>query len=122
MSPECFDNNAEDFEYHIVTDPVIKPMGHVLKKIPLELKERLREELKQMEKNKIIVKVNGPTDWVNSIIVREKSSGQLKICLKPKDLNQAIKIGHYPTPTLEDITLELSGSKLFSTLDAKNGY
>ena len=41
MHPERFDNIAgcfEDFEYHIVTDPPIKPGIHASKKISFELK------------------------------------------------------------------------------------
>ena len=66
-----------------------------------------------MEKNRIIVKVNRPRDWVNSLVVREKPNGSLRVCLDPKDLNKAIKREHYPVPTVDMVTTKLHGSTLF---------
>ena len=75
-----------------------------------------------MEKNGVIENVTKPTDWVNSIVIREKPNGRLRLCLDPKDLNEAIMRDHYPTPTLEDITPQLVGARVFSKIDARNGY
>ena len=61
-------------------------------------------------------------DSVNSLVIREKENGRLRLCLDPKDLNNAIKREHHPIPTLEEITPKLTGGKLFSKLDARNGY
>ena len=44
-----------------------------------------------MLENGILDWVNEPTDWVNSMVVREKPDGSLRICLDPKDLNKAIE-------------------------------
>jgi len=44
------------------------------------------------------------------------------LCLDAKDLNKAIKREHHPILTLEEITPKLAGAKLFSKLDARNGY
>lgn len=125
MYPECFDDTVgcfEEYEYHITVDPSVKPVIHPPRRVPLELKERLREQLNEMEKKGIITEITQPTDWVNSIVVKEKPNGKLRICLDPRDLNNALKRDHYPTPTLEEITPALAGSKVFSKLDASNGY
>ncbi|XP_029645379.1 uncharacterized protein K02A2.6-like [Octopus sinensis] len=74
------------------------------------------------KKKEIITKVTRPTDWVNSIVIKEKPNGTLRICLDPRDLNKALKREYHPIPTLEEITPSLAGSKLFSKLDASNGY
>ena len=44
------------------------------------------------------------------------------ICLNPHDLNKAIIREHYKAPTLDEITHKLSGAKVFSKLDAKDGF
>jgi hypothetical protein len=75
-----------------------------------------------MEKNGVIEKVTKSTDWVNYIVIREKPNGRLCLCLDPKDLNEAIMRDHYPTPTLEEITPKLAGARIFSKIDARNGY
>ncbi|RXN35723.1 Retrovirus-related Pol poly from transposon [Labeo rohita] len=76
-----------------------------------------------MERQGVIVKVTEPTEWVNSMVVAEKPrTGQLRVCLDPRDLNKAIKRPHYPLPTLEYITSKLAGAQYFSVLDARSGY
>ena len=88
----------------------------------IHLKEELKAELNAMESQGVIRKVLEPTDWVSSLVVSRKNNGKLRICLDPKDLNQAIKRCHYTTPTLEKITHKFTGATVFSTLDAKSSY
>ena len=75
-----------------------------------------------MEDLGVITKVDGPTDWVNSLAFSRKANGGLRVCLDPKDLNRAIKRTYHKTPTLEEITNKLSGATHFSKLDARHGY
>lgn len=76
-----------------------------------------------MIRQDVIVKVTEPTEWVNSMVVAAKPrTGQLRVCLDPRDLDKAIKRPHYPLPTLEDITSKLAGAHYFSVLDARSGY
>ena len=76
-----------------------------------------------MESLEVIAKDKEPTDWVNSIATPEKQrTGALRVCLDPRDLNQAVMREHYPLPTLEELTLMLSDAKYFSVLDATSGY
>ena len=72
--------------------------------------------------SEVVERVDEPTDWVNSLVIVEKPNGQLRLCLDPKDLNNAIKRPHYPLPTLEDATSKMAGAKFFTKLDAKSGY
>ena len=76
-----------------------------------------------MESLEVIAKVTEPTNWVNSIATPEKQrTGALRVCLDPRDLNQAVKREHYPLLTLEELTLMLSDAKYSSVLDATSGY
>ena len=121
--PEQFDRVGHfDGKYRIVVRPEAQPVIHAPRKCPIHLKDELKAEMDKMVKDKIIRKVDQPTEWVSSLTYSRKSSGQLRICLDPKDLNKVIKRCHHRTPTLEEITHELSGAKHFSKLDAKNGY
>ena len=95
---------------HIKPDaiPVINPP----RRVPEALKDKLHNELQRLELDGIIAKVTEPTDWVNSIVVVEKpKTGNLRICLDPKALNDAIRRPHYPMPTLEDVTSKLTDAK-----------
>ena len=75
-----------------------------------------------MEQLGAIEKVDQPTEWINSIVIVEKPDGNLRICLDPKDLNRAVKREHFQLPTATEITSKLTGAKVFSKLDAKDGF
>ena len=70
----------------------------------------------------IITSVTEPTKWVSSLTYPQKPDGSPHICLDPKDLNKAVIWEHYKAPTLDEITHRLSGAKVFSKLDAKDGF
>ena len=61
-------------------------------------------------------------EWLSSLTYPQKPDGSLHICLDPRDLNKAIIWEHYKASTLDEITHKLSGAKVFSKLDAKDGF
>jgi transposase InsO family protein len=111
-----------DGEYHIKLDTTMAPVQHAPRRVPVALRARLKTELEKMEKQGIIASVTTPTAWVSSMVVVPKKNGKLRICLDPKDLNQAIQREHYPLPTIEDVATRLHGAKVFTKLDVKNGF
>ena len=100
----------------------ISPVIQAPRKVPFALREKLKDELNRMMRLNIIDKVDGPTDWVSNLVIVEKPNGKLRVCLDPRDLNQAIKRQHYQLPTAEDILSQMAGAKHFSKLDASSGY
>ena len=48
--------------------------------------------------------------------------GKIRICLDPKDLNKAVRRPKYQMSTLEEVLPKLSKAKVFTTLDAKDGF
>ena len=54
--------------------------------------------------------------------VAEKISGEIRICIDPKQLNLELKRDHYTLSVLEDILPEQSHANNFSVLDFKQGY
>ena len=45
-----------------------------------------------------------------------------RICLDPRNLNEAIKREHFPLPTIEEVTARMPNAKVFPVLDAKSGF
>ena len=119
--PNCF-NGIGKFqgEYYITLDPSVPPVIHPPRRVPIILKDDIKDELEEMEQLYIITKVREgePTALVNSLVYRRKPKGRLRICLDPKDLNAAIQRDHH----LEDILPKLNGATHFSILDARSGY
>ena len=123
MYPECYGMAGDmDDNRHIYTDKNVEPRIHAPRRIPIEKQEQLKHQLEEMVEEEIITKVTGPTDWVNSMVLREKPDGRLRVCLDPTDLNRAIKREHYPSRTVEEVSHKFAGAKVFSKLDARNGY
>ena len=109
-------------EFHITIDKSVPPVVHSPRRCPIHLKDEVKTELGKMEELGVITNVSAPTYWVSSIVHSRKSNNKLRICLDPKDLNRAIKRPHYKTPTLDEITHQLAGSRVFSKLDARHEY
>lgn len=70
-----------------------------------------------MLKLDVIEKVEGPTSWVNPLVVVEKPNGDIRICLDMRQANQAIVREEHPVPTVEETLQEVSYAKVFSKLD-----
>ena len=109
-------------EYQIQLKESVKPVRHAPRSAPIQLRDKIQQELERMEKFDIIKRVREPTDWVSSITYVTKADGSLRICLDPSDLNKALKRGQHHIPTMEELSHKFSGAKYFSKLDARSGY
>ena len=100
-------------------DPSVTPTISPSRRVPLALKPRLKQELERLTSLRVIAP---PTDWVSNVVVATKPSGDLRICIDPKGLNKALKRERYPIPVIEDVLPELSKARVFTKVDARNGY
>ena len=82
----------------------------------------MKQALDSNVKSGVLCKVDQPTNWVNNLVVVEKRNGSLRLCLDLKDLNKAIKRKHHKIPSIQEISSELTGEKVFGILDLKDGY
>ena len=110
-------------EYTIELDTAIPPVQNRPRRIPHTMKQAVESKLAEMEKAGIIAQVDTPTDWIsNMTAVWKADKKQVRICLDPRDLNKAVKRNHFGMPTLDDVLPRLVGAKVFSILDAKDGF
>ena len=109
-------------EYCIEIDKSIKPVQRQPHRVAVPLKSELKKKIEELEQRQVLAKVTKPSDWISSMVAIRKPSGKLQICIDPKDLNQALKHSHYPMPTIEEVLPCLSNAKVFSVLDAKDGF
>ena len=104
-----------------VVDPSAVPGQHTSRRIPVALKKEVKTKLEDLERRGIIVKETAPTEWISNMVVVAKP-GKIRICLDPQELNKAIQHPKYQMPTLEELLPKLCEAKIFSTLDAKDGF
>ena len=98
-----------DGPYHMELDETVKPVVHPPRKVPVALRDRLKEELDKLVREKVITPLTEPTNWVSSLVLVNK----------PEKLRIRAR---YPLPTIEDVATRLCKAKVFSVLDAKNGF
>ena len=108
--------------YTICLDPSFPPVQHARQKVPIECREAIEKLLQDMVNQGIITPDTEPMEWVSSFTYPQKPDGSLCICLDPRDLNKAIIQEHYKASTLDKITHKLSGAKVFSKFDVKDGF
>ena len=91
---------GEPYKFHL--KPEHKPARHAPRKFPIHLEDAFKEEIKSLMELGILEEVTEHTDWVNSYVIVEKDSGnhhapnhtikrKLRICLDPRDLNEALE-------------------------------
>jgi hypothetical protein len=56
------------------------------------------------------------------MVIVHKENGDIRLCLDPSDLNKVIKRRHHPMKTVEEVVSQMPGAKVFSMLDAKQGF
>lgn len=109
-------------QYKLEVNDGAKPVVHPPRRVSVALKGKVTGELDGLQSLGIIEQVTEPTPWVSSLVTVQKSNGQIRVCIDPKDMNRVLRRSHYPTPTIDEILPELSTEKVFSTVDAKNGF
>ncbi|XP_063227048.1 uncharacterized protein LOC134533454 [Bacillus rossius redtenbacheri] len=102
------------------SNPVCKPP----RRVPRAIRPALKQELDRLEQKGIICKVDklSASAWVSNLVVVEKSSGKLRLCLDPTDLNKVVIRDYHEIPTLEEMSEKLTGKKFYSVFDLKEGF
>ena len=108
-------------EYHIVTDDSVPPVVHPPRRVPVALRNQIKEKLDEMVASGILAPITEPTEWASSMLVIVKPN-KVRICLDPRDLNKAIRREHYQMATVEEVSTRLSQAKKFTVVDAKDGF
>ena len=118
---DVFDGLGNIGKASFTVDPEVTPVHHAPRRIAVTLHREVKAKLEELEKKNILVKEIEPTDWISSMVVVAKP-GKIRNCLDPKDLNKGIRRPKYQLPTLEEVLPKLSKAKVFTTLDAKDGF
>ena len=109
---------GDPYKFHLKPDH--KPARHAPRKVPVHLETAFKEEINSLVSQGILEEVKEHTDWVNSYVIVEKDTGnshapnhtvkkKLRICLDPRDLNEALEREPYHTRSVDEITAKLQG-------------
>ena len=121
--------------YRLRLKPDAVPAKHRPRKVPVHLQDAFHEEVERLVKIDVLEKVTEPTEWVNSFVIVEKvidSSNahspnhvikkSIRLCIDPKDLNEALEREPYYSRTIDELISMFAGAKVFTIVDMDKGY
>ena len=121
--------------YKLRLKPDAVPAKHRPRKVPVHLQEAFHEEVERLVKIDVLEPVTEPTEWVNSFVVVEKvidSSNahsphhsikkSIRLCIDPKDLNDALEREPYYSRSIDELISMFAGAKVFTIVDMDKGY
>ena len=121
--------------YKFQLKPNAKPTRHAPRKVPIHLQDTFHEEIRNLEQLGILEETKDITEWVNSFVIMEKkiptdsnsSQGhsmnkKLRICLDPRDLNEALEREPYYTHSIGEIMGKFHWMTRFTITDFNKGY
>ena len=121
--------------YKLRLKPDAVPAKHRPRKVPVHLQDAFHEEVERLVKIDVLEKVTEPTEWVNFFVIVEKvidSSNahspnhvikkSIRLCIDPKDLNEALEREPYYSRTIDELISMFAGAKVFTIVDMDKGY
>ena len=124
---------GEPYKRRLKPDAV--PAKHRPRKVPVHLQDAFHEEVERLVKIDVLEKVTEPTEWVNSFVIVEKvidSSNahspnytikkSIRLCIDPKDLNEALEREPYYSRSIDELISMFAGAKVFTIVDMDKGY
>ena len=110
-------------EYEIKLKDNATPYAlHVPRNIPIPLRPKVKQELERMEQMGVVSEVTEPSEWCAGMVVVPKRSGDVRICVDLKPLNESVLREPHPIPKVDETLALLSGAVYFSKLDANSGF
>ena len=123
--------------YKFQLKPNAKPARHAPRKVPIHLQDAFHEEIRNLEALGILKETKDVTEWVNSFVIMEKKipinsnnshspghsmNKKLRICLEPRDLNEALERKPYYTHSIEEIMGKFHGITRFTIANFNKRY
>ena len=111
-----------DFKAKLLVKNEATPKFCKSRKIPFELEDAVKLELRKLEAEGIIRSIKY-SEWASPIVIVPKPDGQVRICGDFKrTINPFIDTEQYPFPTADELFQKMQGGKKFTKLDLKTAY
>src|SRR5215469_13806273 len=109
--------NLTEHEIELIDDMPVYSQAY---NIPIALRTKVEEELKEMINEGIIRKSH--SSWASPVVVIPKDDGSVRICLDMRKVNQKVKCDPFPMPRIEEILQKVGGSKYLTRVDLSKGF
>jgi hypothetical protein len=96
-----------------------------VKKIPYRLnpkyKEKVKIELDRILEEGIIEPIK-ESEWMNPMVVQDNKTGEIRISIDLRKLNDSFLHGPFPTPFTDEVLDNVGGQEVYSFTDGFLGY
>jgi hypothetical protein len=103
----------------------LKADARLVKQRPYRLNtkynQKVKNELDRMLEAVIIEPVK-ESEWINPMVVQDKKTGEVKICVDLRKLNDACLHDPFPTPFTDEFLDNVGGQEVYSFIDGFSGY
>jgi hypothetical protein len=103
----------------------LKPGAKPVKKRPYRLnpkyKEKVKIELDRMLKAGIIEPIE-ESEWISPMVVQDKKTGEIGICVDLRNLNDVCLHDPFPTPFTDEVLNNVGGHEVYSFTGGFSGY
>ena len=104
-------------KFELTTD---EPIFQKNRRAPPAYNLVIRKEIDRMLEAGIITPVE--SSWTSPVVIVTKKDGNPRFCIDYRRLNAVMKRDRWPMPRVDEIFDEISGSKIFTTIDLFQGY
>lgn len=99
-----------------------RPVFQPLRRIPIPMEDAVNRKLENLLIRDIIEVKQGPSTWVSPLVIVGKASGEPRICLDLRRVNEAVVREHFPMPVVDEYLARLGGGKMWSKLDIREAF
>ena len=110
---------VREVQHDIVTGDS-PPIRQQVRRVPFALRDKVTGMVNDMLRDGVVSESCSP--WASPVVLVKKKNGDLRFCVDYRRLNAVTRKDVFPIPRIDDLLDQLSGKKVFSTLDAKSGY
>ena len=108
------------FEHKIQIKDNSRPFKQCLRRTAYTHRLEIQRQIKKLLEDDIIEESRSP--WASNVTLVKKKDGSYRMCIDYRQLNDLTIKNSYPIPRIDDILDNLSGARIFSTLDLSAGY
>ena len=105
---------------HVINTNNHPPISQKPYKLSLEKRSIVRKHVQELLNAGLIRKSRSP--WASPVVLVSKKTGDTRLCVDYRKLNQITLFDSFPLHNIEDILTFIGPSNYFTSLDLKSGY
>jgi hypothetical protein len=108
-------------EMNIPLKPGAKPVCQRRYRLNLRYKEKVKDEIDRMLEERIIEPIE-ESEWISLMVVQDKKTRGIRICIDLRKLNDACLHDSFPTPFTDEVLENMGGQETYTFTDGFSGY